>query len=119
MKRRKNNEDVYKRQVDTCRECKVELGIIMQHRFDKPIVLLKEAVAQGKLGKLLWGASRTIWYRDEEYFSNPWRGTWEFDGGGSLMNQSIHYIDLLIDIFGKVKSEMCIRDRKRTLYWMI
>ena len=90
--------------VDTCRECKVELGIIMQHRFDKPIVLLKEAVAQGKLGKLLWGASRTIWYRDEEYFSNPWRGTWEFDGGGSLMNQSIHYIDLLIDIFGKVKS---------------
>lgn len=90
--------------VDTCRECGVELGVIMQHRFDKPIVLLKQAAAEGKLGKLLWGASRTIWYRDEEYFSNPWRGTWEFDGGGSLMNQSIHYIDLLLDIFGKVKS---------------
>ena len=54
--------------VDTCRECGVELGVIMQHRFDKPIVLLKQAAAEGKLGKLLWGASRTIWYRDEEYF---------------------------------------------------
>lgn len=90
--------------VETCRECGVRLGVIMQHRFDKPVVLLQQAVADGRLGKLLWGASRTIWYRDEEYFSNPWRGTWEFDGGGSLMNQSVHYIDLLLAVFGKVKS---------------
>lgn len=90
--------------VDTCRECGVELGVIMQHRFDKPIVLLKQAAAEGKLGKLLWGASRTIWYRDEEYFSNPWRGTWEFDGGGSLMKSSPSIILTAADIFRKVKS---------------
>lgn len=90
--------------VDVCRECGVELGVVMQHRFDKPVIVLKNMLEKGKLGKLLWGASRTIWYRDDEYFSNPWRGTWQFDGGGALMNQSIHYIDLLLYIFGKAKN---------------
>lgn len=90
--------------VRVCRECGVEFSVIMQHRFDKAVMALKNALDTGQMGKLLWGASRTIWYRDETYFSNPWRGTWEFDGGGALINQSIHYIDLLLYIFGKVKS---------------
>ena len=90
--------------IDACRENDVKLGVIFQHRFDEPILLLNKAIKEGKLGKLLWGSAKTIWYRDEEYFSNPWRGTWEHDGGGALINQSIHYIDLLVHLFGDAKS---------------
>lgn len=90
--------------VEACREHNVKLSVIMQHRFDDPVILLKKAIADGQMGRLLWGASRTIWYRDEQYFSNPWRGTWQYDGGGALINQSIHYIDLLLYIFGPVLS---------------
>ncbi|WP_320128615.1 Gfo/Idh/MocA family oxidoreductase [uncultured Sphaerochaeta sp.] len=82
----------------------VAFGCIMQHRFDKPIELLKQYIDSGKLGKVLWGSAKTIWYRDDVYFSNPWRGTWKYDGGGALINQSIHYIDLLLYIMGKPKS---------------
>lgn len=90
--------------IKACRENRVRLGIIMQHRFDEPVQLLKKAIREGWMGRLLWGASRTIWYRDDAYYSNPWRGTWKYDGGGALMNQSIHYIDLLLSIMGDVKS---------------
>lgn len=90
--------------VRVCQEHGVEFGVIMQHRFDEAVMVLKNALDTGRMGRLIWGASRTIWYRDEKYFSNPWRGTWQFDGGGALINQSIHYIDLLLYIFGKVKS---------------
>lgn len=90
--------------VDVTRECGVKFGVIMQHRFDPPIVLLKKALEDGTLGKVIWGSSRTIWYRDEKYFDNPWRGTWAVDGGGALINQSVHYIDLLLSILGEVRS---------------
>jgi len=90
--------------VDVCRENNVRFGVIMQHRFDKPMILLRKAISNGLLGDLLWGCSRTIWYRDDKYFANPWRGTWQYDGGGALINQSVHYIDLLLSVFGDVKS---------------
>lgn len=90
--------------IDACREQNVRFGVIMQHRFDEPVLLLKEAISKGWMGKILWGASRTIWYRDDQYYANPWRGTWKYDGGGALMNQSIHYIDLLLSIMGDPKS---------------
>ena len=56
------------------------------------------------IGAPLWAASRTLWSRDEAYYANPWRGTWKGDGGGALINQSIHYIDLLLYFMGDVKS---------------
>ena len=90
--------------VDACKENGVKFGVIMQHRFDKPVVLLQKAVADGRLGRILWGSSKTIWYRDEKYFANPQRGTIKYDGGGALINQSIHYVDLLMSVLGDVKS---------------
>jgi predicted dehydrogenase len=90
--------------VSAALENKVFLGCIMQHRFDKPIELIKLYIDSGTLGKVLWGSAKTIWYRDEAYYANPWRGTWKYDGGGALINQSIHYIDLLLYIMGKPKS---------------
>ncbi len=96
--------DRAKSMIDACRDNDVKFSVIFQHRFDPTVKLLKSAIDRGLLGKLLWGSSKTIWYRDDKYYNNPWRGTWEYDGGGALINQSIHYIDLLIHIFGDVKS---------------
>jgi predicted dehydrogenase len=90
--------------IDACRAAGVKLGCISQHRFDPAVVALKEAVQAGKLGQLNFGGSHTKWYRAQEYYdSGDWRGTWSLDGGGALINQSIHYVDLLQYIMGPVE----------------
>ncbi len=90
--------------VAACKANGVKFGVIMQHRFDPPILLLQKAISEGRLGRILWGSSKTIWYRDDAYYANPGRGTWHKEGGGALISQSIHYIDLLLCILGDVKS---------------
>ncbi|AGK99400.1 Gfo/Idh/MocA family protein [Clostridium pasteurianum] len=90
--------------IKACEDVGVKLSVISQHRFDKGIMELKKAVNEGDLGKLYFGGSHTKWYRSQEYYdSGDWRGTWELDGGGALMNQSIHYIDLLQYIMGPIE----------------
>jgi len=82
----------------------VKLGVISQHRFDPAVAALKNAADAGRLGQLNFGAAHTKWYRSQEYYdSGDWRGTWAMDGGGALMNQSIHYVDLLQYIVGPVE----------------
>lgn len=89
--------------VDACRTAGVVLSCISQHRFDPAIQALKAAVDEGRLGQLNFGGSHTKWYRAQEYYdSGDWRGTWALDGGGALINQSIHYVDLLTYIMGPV-----------------
>jgi len=62
-------------------------------------------VKEGFLGKLLMGNAHINWYRNNEYYTNnPWRGTFQFDGGAAFMNQGIHTIDLLLRIMGPVHS---------------
>ncbi len=66
-----------------------------QNRFNKSVVKIREAMDQGRFGKLLHGAAHIRWNRGESYYRHaPWRGTWALDGG-TLMNQCIHNIDLL------------------------
>lgn len=90
--------------IEVCEQEGVKLSVISQHRFDNSIVELKRAIDSGELGKLYFGESFTKWYRSQEYYdSSKWRGTWKLDGGGALMNQSIHYIDLLQYLLGPVK----------------
>lgn len=90
--------------IRKCREEGVLLSVISQHRFDEDIVRLKKVIQEGKLGQLNFGGSHTKWFRSQNYYdSGDWRGTWELDGGGALMNQSIHYIDLLQFIMGPVE----------------
>ena len=82
----------------------VKLCVISQHRFDPPVVALKEAILNQKLGQLNFGGSHTKWYRSQEYYdSGDWRGTWALDGGGALINQSIHYVDLLTYLMGPIE----------------
>jgi predicted dehydrogenase len=90
--------------ITVCGQAGVKLAVISQHRFDPAVEGLKAAVNAGELGRLNFGGSHTKWYRSQEYYdSGGWRGTWELDGGGALINQSIHYVDLLQYILGPVE----------------
>jgi UDP-N-acetyl-2-amino-2-deoxyglucuronate dehydrogenase len=80
----------------------VALTVISQHRFDPGLVELRGLIDDGILGRLVLGEASTKWYRSQDYYdSGSWRGTWALDGG-SLMNQGIHYVDLLRWIMGPV-----------------
>jgi predicted dehydrogenase len=81
----------------------VRLGVFFQDRFKPDIVRLKRIVDEGRLGRLLFVDARVPWYRPPEYYgSSRWRGTWALDGGGALMNQGIHTVDLLLWLAGDV-----------------
>ena len=89
--------------IEICAKHQVQLGVVFQHRFDTAVQALKQTVERGELGKVHFASSRTCWYRDPLYYKGSWRGTLKLDGGGALINQSIHYIDLLQYIAGEVE----------------
>ncbi|MEH7235727.1 Gfo/Idh/MocA family protein [Bacillus sp. JJ1562] len=90
--------------IEACKQANVTLSCIFQHRFDEAIQDIKKVLNEGEFGQLNFGAARTTIYRSQEYYdSGAWRGTWELDGGGALINQSIHYIDLLLYVMGPVE----------------
>ena len=81
------------------------LGGIFQSRFYDAPRLIKNAIDEGRFGKLTMVEASVKWYRSQEYYdSGAWRGTWELDGGGAMMNQGIHAIDLLAWFGGEVSS---------------
>lgn len=84
----------------------VQLAVIFQNRLSPNVVKVKRAVEAGMLGKPVFGNAFVHWKRTQEYYdaNGGWRGTWQLDGGGALMNQSIHTIDLLQWILGGVSS---------------
>jgi len=87
--------------IRACTANKVHLAVFFQSRFDKCTQLAKKAITDGRLGKLLLTSCQMRWYRSQEYYdSATWRGTWDLDGGGCLMNQGIHTIDLLLYLVG-------------------
>lgn len=80
-----------------------QLGVISQHRFDKATQVAKEAIASGRLGRITLVEASVKWWRTQAYYdSGDWRGTWELDGGGALMNQGVHTVDLLQWLAGDV-----------------
>jgi predicted dehydrogenase len=83
----------------------VKMSVISQLRFSPAVLKIKEAVDSGALGKLVCGDIYMKFYRSQEYYDKGgWRGTWKMDGGGALMNQGIHGVDLLQYMMGPVKS---------------
>ena len=76
--------------------------VISQHRFDPSTELAVAAIARGELGRLTSGIASIDWWRGQSYYdSGDWRGTWELDGGGALMNQGVHTVDLLVATMGR------------------
>jgi len=88
-----------------CEKRGVTLSGIFNRRFNLAVAALKRAIDEGRFGKLSLCDAYVKWYRDEDYYdSGLWRGTKELDGGGALMNQSIHTIDLLQYLAGPIVS---------------
>ncbi|HOZ45326.1 MAG TPA: Gfo/Idh/MocA family oxidoreductase [Candidatus Hydrogenedentes bacterium] len=80
------------------------LGCIFQNRFAEGPRRLRQAIEQGRFGKLVLGDAYVKWYRTQAYYaSGAWRGTRKLDGGGALMNQGVHQVDLLVWFMGDVK----------------
>lgn len=80
-------------------------GVVHQNRFNVDMYPIRKAVTEGRLGKLILGTFAVKWYRDQSYYDNGgWRGTWEMDGGGSLMNQAVHTVDLMLWLMGEAES---------------
>jgi UDP-N-acetyl-2-amino-2-deoxyglucuronate dehydrogenase len=89
--------------IRECEKSKVKLSAIFPSRFHQSSVELKRAVDQGRFGRLTLGESYVKWFRTQAYYdSGAWRGTWELDGGGALMNQAIHSVDILTWLMGPV-----------------
>ena len=91
--------------VGACQETGVMLGAIFPRRFMDSTQVLKKAIDAGRFGTLCLADVYIKWHRSQEYYdSGGWRGTWRLDGGGALMNQGIHGIDLIQWLMGGVES---------------
>jgi UDP-N-acetyl-2-amino-2-deoxyglucuronate dehydrogenase len=91
--------------VEACRNAGVKLASISQHRFSRDLRNLREVAQSGELGNLLQGDAYVKWYRTQKYYdSGDWRGTYALDGGGCLMNQGVHYVDMVQWVMGGVKA---------------
>jgi len=89
--------------IAACDEAGVTLSGIFNRRFHPAMDAFKKAVDDGRFGRLAMCDTYVKWYRDQAYYdSGAWRGTWALDGGGALMNQSIHLVDQLIYVAGDV-----------------
>jgi len=89
--------------IDCCQKARVRLGVIFQDRTKPDINKLRELILSGGIGDPILVSARVKWYRPPDYYSKShWRGTWALDGGGALMNQGIHTVDLLLWLLGDV-----------------
>jgi predicted dehydrogenase len=101
------------RMIRVCRENKVMLAGIFQRRFLEATRQFKKAVDTDRLGRISLADAYIKWYRTQDYYdSGVWRGTWKLDGGGALINQAIHTIDLLYHLAGDVEWVCGFADRR-------
>jgi predicted dehydrogenase len=89
--------------LSAVRKAKTKLGVVSQRRFYEPVLRMKDAIAAGKIGTPILGVFSMFSWRDEAYYrSDPWRGKWDTEGGGVLVNQSPHHLDLLHWFMGDI-----------------
>jgi len=96
------NLETARRMIAIARRAGILLGVVSQHRFDDASLFLSQALAAGRLGKLLQCDCYVKWYRSPAYYSRPIKGSWQTEGGGALMNQAIHQVDILRWLAGPV-----------------
>jgi len=89
--------------INACRTRYVKLGVISQRRWYSPVMRVRKAIDDGKIGKPVLATINMLGWRDKAYYdSDEWRGTWKMEGGGVLVNQSPHQIDLMIWFMGDI-----------------
>lgn len=99
------NVEKGRRLIDSCRQNGVKLAVIYQNRFSAGAVRVKEVLKKGLIGKPFMARAAVKWFRDQEYYhSSNWRGTLNLDGGGAVINQAVHTIDLLTWFLGEAEA---------------
>jgi predicted dehydrogenase len=88
--------------VQVCREAGVKLGVVLQHRFRPAAARLRELIGAGALGTLVGCSTSIRLWRPQSYYDEPGRGTKARDGGGALLTQGIHTLDLMLSLAGPV-----------------
>jgi UDP-N-acetyl-2-amino-2-deoxyglucuronate dehydrogenase len=90
------------RMIAVARYARIRLGVVSQHRFDESIMFLKRAIEDGRLGRILEADAYVKWHRTDEYYARPVKGSWAVEGGGALISQAVHQVDLLLYLIGVV-----------------
>ena len=80
----------------------ITLGVVSQHRFDDSSIFVAQAIQDGRLGRILQADAYVKWYRSPAYYSRPIKGSWDVEGGGALINQAVHQVDVLLWLIGPV-----------------
>jgi len=89
--------------IEACKNANVRLGVISQRRWYEPVKRVKEAINAGKIGKPVFGTINMLGWRDKAYYdADEWRGTWRMEGGGVLVNQAPHQLDLFLWFMGEI-----------------
>jgi UDP-N-acetyl-2-amino-2-deoxyglucuronate dehydrogenase len=94
--------EIAKEMIAIARRAGIQLGVVSQHRFDDSILFLKKAIVAGRLGDILQADAYVKWFRSAEYYARPVKGSWKGEGGGALISQAIHQVDLVLYLIGPV-----------------
>ncbi len=90
--------------ISTCKKAGVKLGVVSQRRRYEPVLRVKKAIEAGKIGKPVLGTVNMLGWRDKSYYdADKWRGNWKTEGGGVLVNQAPHQLDILLWFMGEVE----------------
>lgn len=96
--------------INACRTRDVKLGVVSQRRWYSPVMRVRKAIDEGKIGKPVLATINMLGWRDKAYYdSDEWRGTWKMEGGGVLVNQSPHQLDLMLWFMGDIDEVYGIR----------
>jgi len=98
------NLQTARQMIETAQSAGILLGVVSQHRFDDSTQFLRRALDGGRLGKLLQADAYVKWFRTPAYYSRPIKGSWATEGGGALINQAIHQVDVLLWLTGGIAS---------------
>jgi predicted dehydrogenase len=99
--------------VETCEAAGIKLGIVFQHRFREASLALRELLATGELGRIAAVHLTVPWWRPQSYYDEPGRGTFARDGGGVLISQAIHPLDLMLSFAGPVEEVQAVAGTSR------
>jgi UDP-N-acetyl-2-amino-2-deoxyglucuronate dehydrogenase len=91
-----------RKMIETACNAGIQLGVVSQHRFDDSTQFLRRALEEGRLGKILQADAYVKWYRSPAYYSRPIKGSWKTEGGGALIIQAIHQVDVLLSLMGGI-----------------
>jgi predicted dehydrogenase len=96
------NLETARKMIEVAKNAGIKLGVVSQHRFDDSTQFLRKAIADGRMGKILQADAYVKWHRTAEYYSRPIKGSWATEGGGALINQAVHQVDVLLWLIGPV-----------------